>query len=303
MVKRAFLHLYYKANRTFEEVKALGRGLERHGWEVYAGDHKAFTGADLVLQWNIRNGELVNKVLDAGGESCILETSYIEPRREYCSLGFGYGINNRLRHYGPFEDASRWNRLFKDRMKPWREPQTGPVLIMGQTPGDMALQRYVNFWDWVARTYNDLTEAGYDVRLRPHPNTSPHMIKRRGMRMKKWQRNVVHADEDRLYRGLHKVLEDGIAIETGKTLEQALDEAAFTYTFNSNSGVDSVLHGTPAVAVDAGAMAYDVTSRHWNDIVRPDREAWAHALAWKQWTRGELESGEAWAHVCPPHLS
>jgi hypothetical protein len=187
-------------------------------------------------------------------------------------------------------------------MKPWRIRDSGPVVIMGQTPGDMALQRYVNFWEWVAKTYNELIELGHDVRLRPHPNTSPHMIKRHGMRMKKWQRNVVHADEDRLYRGLHEALDQGIAIEAGKTLAQALDEAKFCVTFNSNSGVDAVLSGCPAYAADPGSMAYDVTSRRLDAIVTPDREAWARWLSWCQWTRDELESGEAWEHACPPHL-
>lgn len=301
MVKRAFCHLYYKANRTFEEVKALGRGLERHGWEVYAGDHTAFTGADLVLQWNIRNGEIVQKTLEAGGEACILETSYIEPRRDYCSVGFGYGINNRLRHYGPFEDSSRWTRLFQDRMKPWRKRDSGPVVIMGQTPGDMSLKARVNFFDWVYETYAALIDRGHDVIFRPHPNMGPGLASR--MRAKRrLQKNVVHADEDLLYRGLHKALEAGMRVEQGKALAVALEDAQNVVVFNSNSGVDSVLSGCPTVAMDAGSMAWDVTGHTLDDIVMPDRMAWAHALAWKQFTQDELKSGEAWEYACPPHL-
>lgn len=302
-MKRAFLHLYYKANRTFEEVKALGRGLERHGWEVYAGDHRSFSGADLVVQWNIRKGELIKQTLTEGGEACVLETSYLEPRREYCSLGFGYGINNRLRHYGPFDDGSRWERLFQERMKPWRVRESGPVIIMGQTPGDMALMEHVNFFDWVARTYNALIEMGHDVKFRPHPNVGPHLLRRHGMRAWKWQRNVVHADEEALYRGLHKALEEGMEVQTGgQTLSEALDTAKFSVTFNSNSGVDSVLAGCPAYAEDIGSMAFDMTSRELGAIVTPDREAWTRWLSWCQWSREELESGEAWEHVVPPNL-
>jgi hypothetical protein len=302
-VKRAFLHFYFKAGRTFNEVRLFGEGLKRHGWDVYGGDHRAFEGTDLICQWNLRNGELVHKVLDSGGEAAILETSYIEPRAEHCSLGFGYGINNRLRHYGPFEDGSRWERKFQERMKPWRVRDDGPVIIMGQMPGDMALQQYVNFYDWTARIFNELVARGHDVKFRPHPNASPHHLKRVGQRVRKWQKNVVHADEDALWRGLLAAIDAGMEIDTGKQpLVEALDAAKFVCTFNSNSGVDAVLNGCPAYSADPGSMAWDVTSHRLDDIVTPDREAWAHALAWKQYTREELESGEAWEHACPPHL-
>ena len=301
-MKRAFLHLYFKAGRSFNEVRLFGEGLKRHGWEVYAGDHTQFTGTDLIVQWNIRNGELVKRVLADGGEACILETSYIEPRKEYCSVGFGYGVNKRLRHYGPFTDDRRWQARFADRLKPWREPVSGPVLIMGQTPGDMALKSHVNFFDWVARVYNELTKLGHDVRYRPHPNTGPHLLKRHGQRAKKWQRVCVHADEEQLYRGLHLALDEGMKIEATKTLEQALNEAGHVVTFNSNSGVDAVLHGVPAITMDEGAMAWDVAGHKLGEIVRPDRERWAHWLSWCQWTPDELESGVCWEHAAPPHM-
>jgi hypothetical protein len=167
----------------------------------------------------------------------------------------------------------------------------------------MALKAQVNFFDWVAHTYNALIDLGHEVKFRSHPNVGPHLLKRHGMRAKKWQRNVVHADEEMLYRGLHKALEEGMDVQTGKqSLSEALEAAQSVVTFNSNSGVDAVLSGCPTYAADPGSMAYDMTSRQLGAIVTPDREAWARWLSWCQFTRDELESGEAWEHCCPPHL-
>jgi hypothetical protein len=40
-------------------------------------------------------------------------------------------------------------------------------------------------------------------------------------------------------------------------------------------------------------MAWDVTAHKLGEIAKPDREQWAHDLAWKQWALTEIESGAA----------
>lgn len=303
-MKRAFLHLYRKTIHSHPEVLIFGKGLERYGWTITSGkatdcpEH-----IDLLVQWGMRDSGLVKRTLDRGGETCILEMPYIEPRRQYVSVGFGYGINNRLRHYGPFDDDSRWNEHFAHRTKPWREPQEGPVLIMGQCPGDMALRGHEPFFYWVRDTFRGLKALGADPLFRPHPVMNARgLFEQRRRRRREW-RTCVHADEEHIWTPWFEALDEGLQVmQDGTSLDQALNEASYVVTFNSNSGVDSVLHGVPAVTMDEGAMAWDVTGHALGEVIRPDREQWARAIAWKQWTHDEIERGICWDTVCPPHL-
>jgi len=298
-MKCAFLHLYAKSHKSHAEVVSFGRGLVRHGWCVEAGEPPGVEAHyDLIVQWGARVEPMA-----VSDEICTLETSYIEPRSKYCSVGFGHGINNRLRHYGPFEDASRWNERFSDCVKPWRDKSDGNTLIMGQCPGDMALKGHEPFFHWVLATFRALKEEGIDPIYRAHPNMSAAGLIARRDRMRKEWKMCVHRDEEHIWAPWLIALDEGLTVMAdGIPLAEALAETRSVVTFNSNSGVDAVLSGVPAVTMDRGAMAWDVTGHMPAEIVRPDRTAWAHALAWKQWTKDELESGAAWDIVCPPHL-
>jgi hypothetical protein len=84
----------------------------------------------------------------------------------------------------------------------------------------------------------------------------------------------------------------GTEQDTGP-LQDALARAAVVVTWNSNTGVDALLAGKPVVALGEGAMAAPLAARELGGRCDPDREAWAHALAWKQWTLDEIRSGDA----------
>jgi len=295
---KAFLHTYRKALANHADVFAFGEGLKRHGWEVSSGEASEYRGSDLIVQWNVRHDALL--LNSRGAETCILETSYLEPRRDYVSVSFGTAINNRNRFYGPFDDPSRWDERFAKALKPYPDETDGPVLIMGQMPGDMAVKPYVNFFDWVYDVYRHYKER-YDVRFRPHP----------GMKLPvkpkahKWAKVCVHPDEFDLWRGWERAIPDGLQMDMSRGLEDALAGARHVVTFNSNSGVDAVLAGRPAIAIDRGSMAWPVAGHKLDEVFAPDeasRLQWARALAWKQWTRDEIESGRAWEYVRPPHM-
>lgn len=76
-----------------------------------------------------------------------------------------------------------------------------------------------------------------------------------------------------------------------------LDGARCAVTWNSNSGVVSILMGVPAIAMDAGSMAWDVAGHELKQPPMPDRTAWAHAMAWKQWSLDEMKSGYCWEMI------
>lgn len=72
-------------------------------------------------------------------------------------------------------------------------------------------------------------------------------------------------------------------------------ENAVAVTLNSSIGVKCVIEGIPTITMDEGAMAWDVTGHSLDDIRTPDREAWAHRLAWTQWSDDEIREGDLWA--------
>lgn len=83
------------------------------------------------------------------------------------------------------------------------------------------------------------------------------------------------------------------------TLADQLAGSGLCVTYNSTAGVEAVLAGVPTVTLDEGAMAWPVTSHALAHQRWPDREAWAHDLAWTQWTREEIARGDAWAALGP----
>jgi hypothetical protein len=82
-----------------------------------------------------------------------------------------------------------------------------------------------------------------------------------------------------------------------RPLSDELNEAQFVVTWNSNAAVEAILAGVPAVGRDEGSMAWDVAGHSLSVPPKPNREAWAHALAWKQWGKAEMISGYCWEHV------
>jgi hypothetical protein len=141
------------------------------------------------------------------------------------------------------------------------------VLILGQVTGDASISGVVNIWGWYQETAVALKKAGHEVRFRKHP--------------KEPQRRVLPTMK-----------------QVGGTLDEALAKAKWAVTFNSNSGVDAVLAGTPAVTINKGSMAWAVTGHKPTEPPpMPDRTAWAYRIAYCQWSLDEIRNGDAWEHL------
>lgn len=247
---------------------AFGDGLKRHGWDVeYSLTWRA---SDLYVQWGVRRRHELAAQRETGGDICIVERGYLPDRFHWCSVGFGGGLNGRAEFRGTSTDPARLHKHYPGILKPWRETD-GYALIMGQVPGDMSLQPIGGRLDaWYVLAAAELRQAGWDVRYRPHPSA---LARGRGRGPK------------------------GITVTEG-TLDEALAGAGVVVTYNSNSAVDAVLAGVPAITMDEGSMAWPVTTHDLAAVpVRPDREAWAARLAWCQWSLEEMRSGECWDAV------
>jgi hypothetical protein len=243
--------------------QAFAGGLRRHGWQAeIVSDYRP---ADLLVMWGVRHQGDIAEQRRRGGEVCIVERGYVGDRFKWSSVSFGGGLNGRGIYRGPHGDGSRWERHFGHLMQPWNceRSHNGYALVIGQVPGDSSIKG-VDIEGFYRRA---MTTYGQAARFRPHPHVKPA---------------------------------DGAAkMEAARaSLVEDLAGAACVVTWNSNTAVDAVLAGVPAVAVDQGSMAWAVTGHELGvQPPKPDRTAWAHWLAWTQWTREEIASGECWATV------
>lgn len=246
-----------------EIMSALAAGMRACGDSVEFFDSRTQpkrTHFDGIAIWGWRRARQYHQ---QGWRVLVVERAYMLDRFSWYSLGWD-GLNGRAMFPRPEDSGARWGRHFAHLMQPWRE-RDGYALIMGQVVHDQAV-RGINFSAWAERTAQALRRSGLVARFRPHPN-----MPRASCRS--------------------APLLEG-------TLGDALAGAAVVVTYNSNSAVDAVLAGVPAVSMDPGSMAYAVTSHDIaRPIVRPDRAAWAHRMAYTQWRPEELSTGEAWSHL------
>lgn len=212
-----------------------------------------------VAVWGWRQGKTLRQ---RGHEVLVIERGYLGDRFKWTSLAWN-GLNGNATF--PDVDATRDRFDSMAEMRPWKEGGEY-VLILGQVPGDASLQgkdMMPYYEQWAKKAAE---KYSMPVKFRQHPQAV-----KRGYRQ-----NLRYADD----------LSHG-------SLENALDNAFVTICWNSNSAVDSVLHGVPAVTLDKGAMAWDVSAHNIGEIIKPDRNKWASNLAWKQWSLDEIKSGEA----------
>lgn len=268
------MRIYIQVNNASHQrlhATALRDGFKKHGIDCEFGPRGSAPASkcDIAAVWGYKPPQLMKSIKDSGVGLLICERGYLPDRMVFTSLGFG-GLNNRAKFPACADNGERFNRLWPGLIKPWR---TGGeyVLICGQVPGDAALYN-VNFDDWAQKVSYQLREKQEQVVFRPHP-----FLVRNG---RPWK-SPIGAKQSKV-----------------NTLQQDLAGAKLCVTYNSNSGVESVLFGVPTVTMDEGAMAWDVTSHSIEEEpVRPEREAWAHRLSWCNWTLAEIASGEAWEQL------
>ena len=213
---------------------------------------------ELAVMWSHRNTALIRQQRQSGRQYLVMEAGYIGNRLENTSIGYN-GLNGYADFCVEAVPADRWCR-FADLMKPWR---TGGeyYLLIGQVPGDASLKGN-DMSQWLRQIPTEI--KGLPVYYRPHPLGAANTHHRR--------------------------------IEG--SLSAALDSARAVITFNSNTAVEAVLAGVPAITLDRGSMAWEVSSHSLEGaLVMPPRQRWAERLAYCQWTQQEIESGAAWAHL------
>lgn len=247
------------APHQLRHQEVMAAGLKKLGVPVKLA-HSLKADTQFVACWGWRHGK---QMRDQGHEVIVMERAYLGDRFLWTSLAW-----NGLNGHGDFgtqpnDGGARFSDNFG--MKPWRTTPGKNVLIMGQVPGDASLQgrNMMPWYEAVATLAADAYQL--PVMFRQHPGAI-----KRGIRQ-----NPRHC-----------------AKSFGE-LDEALNEAHVVITFNSNSAVDAVIAGVPAITMDKGTMAWDVTAHTIGDRVMPDRTEWANKLAWKQWQLNEIMDGSA----------
>lgn len=247
------------AQHQMAHAQAMAEGLKRHGIKTtVTANPPCYTKA--VVCWGWRMGLRLKL---QGKRVLVMERGYLGDRFAWTSLGWD-GLNGLAKFHAPDDGGERFRKHFGP-LQPWKEGGEY-ALVVGQVAGDASL-RGKNLVPWYAQMAALLGDQGHHVVFRPHP---------------------------RGHSGRMKI--KGAETRTGD-LAEALAGAKFVVTFNSNTGVDAVVAGVPAIVMDEGGMAYPVAGHRLGEIVRPEREAWAHRLAWCQWRLDEMRSGEAWEVV------
>lgn len=265
-MKRAICLTVRHLEHQVQWAGAFRDGLRRHGWQIYMTDNQHYAGGgDLYISWSTRHVHFNAQAKRARAEIIILERGYMDDRYEWTSISFGGQLNGRATFRGPFEDGSRFEKLFAHHMKPWRQKPKGYALILGQLSGDMAMKN-VNPVAFYQRAKNSFSAIRVPTKFRAHP----HLLPKHGKKA--------------LQQGEQSLLDD-------------LAGACCAVTWNSSAGVKAVLAGVPTVAMDEGSMAYEVTGHELAIPPTPDRTKWAHALAWKQWLIDEVASGYCWDNI------
>jgi hypothetical protein len=219
-------------------------------------------------------GNVIQKQKESGKRTIVLETGYINrgdgPDNHYAA-GFD-GLNGRADFNNCDSPSDRWEKLGV-QLKPWKRGSR--IILCGQIPWDAAVD-HTNHLQWLKNKILDIHEyTDREIVFRPHPKYANREI-------------LNHIDRSFICRWSTESLLDD------------LQDAWCVMTFNSNSGVEAAIEGVPVFVDDCGSMAFPVANRsiiYIDNPKTPEREQWAHNLAYCQWTLDEMRSGETWNHL------
>ena len=243
--------------------------------DVWFGDLDNYEPSDLAVVFgtykkqipvSYRRGHVVHEQKKHGLDTIIIETGYLN-RGAGAHHHYAVGLNG-LNGRADFKNKnSPGDRAAQFKVKPWRE-NGNHILVCGQVPWDASVD-HIDFQKWaqhIVEVTNGLTDRPIIYRSHPLGKTPAPFGSRPSQNY--W-------------------------------LEDDLKDCWCVVTFNSNSGVDAIMAGVPAVAMDEGSMILPVstTISQINAPSKPDREQWLNDLSYAQWTPDEIAAGLTWAHL------
>ena len=284
------------SSHNFPPMQAFAQGVEAHGdrvisrnFSMYKSD--SYEKCDVCIVFgmqkpvttifeNQRAHQTPVYVVDMGYvKRGTTQASRENPDDIYWSVGLN-GLNGKAESVRA-TPGDRWDKL-KAPLQPWQAAGTGEYLLLcGQKNHDAALGDLdpFDFGFYVAARLRRTVELScLPLRYRPHPDSTS-------------SRKIPHTEQ------------------VDSSIQEDLAGASLVLAYNSNILTDAVIAGVPAVALGSGAMIepiapvvqYDsMSDLEWGRELkarlelRPDRQQWAHDLAYRQWNLTELADGAAW---------
>ena len=245
--------------------------------DTWIGDLDNYEPSDIAVVFgtfkkqvpiSFRRGHVVREQKRLGLDTVLLETGYLNrgagPQHHY-AVGLN-GLNGRA-DFNNKNCPDNRAQPFMHMLKPWRQDGEH-ILLCGQVPWDASVD-HIDFLKWVESTTRTIMrQSKRPIIYRPHPlaKTPPP-----------W----------------------GVKLSTNYWLQDDLKDCWCVVTFNSNSGVEAIVGGVPAVAMDEGSMIMGVETNigQIESPRMPDRQQWLNNLCYAQWTPEEMKEGMAWDHL------
>lgn len=197
----------------------------------------------------------------------------------------------------------RWNWLCKEygiERNDWKS-NGEHILLLLQKPGDSSLNNlfvkygYRSYWAWAEDQVKEIRKhTDRKIIIRPHINQQ--------------QNGYNHATDissrySNCFVSENYQWNPDFGASGGSGLQKDLENAWCSVIYNSLSGVESVLSGTPVIALDKGAMCWPVAHHKLSNIENLNRnidiDQWLYDCAYTTWTGDEFHSGKVWEHLKP----
>jgi len=282
-------------NRFKEALHLFAEGIRQSGDECIVSESYQYEECDCAIffgSWKSRNTtwhtiktEIVNKVknfivletpiLGRGPVSDIMQDDW-----------YRIGLNGFLYNTGNFNNknmpSDRWKKISKEfnlSIEDWKE-NDGPVLVVLQLPGDASLQG------------NDISKWAKQTCIDVRKYTKRDIILRTPQLPRSFDLNFIK-EIDNIY------LQEG----TKENLQTTINQSNLIITYSSGLGVESVLSGTPTIAMSPASFVYSITEHAItrksinHPFLSAYRDQWAHDLSYAQWNLEEIQRGAPWNHL------
>lgn len=232
--------------------EAFVQGLRRHNVNhMHVSAYNNARKTDLAVFWSHHRKQIIHKQFHNEKDYLCLERGYID-RMNFASASLN-GLHGLSEDYVYKHDNVR---ILKHgwRAKKYKR-NDGPIVIMGQVPGDASLWG-LNIHGWARAKAQELIQYHDDVLFKPHPHDKSDITKK----------------PCRITRA---------------PIEEVLRTAKWVVTYTSTAGIDAVMEGVPAIADGEGSMIYDLHEYK-------SKEDWLRWLSYRQWSREEYKNGDFW---------
>ena len=190
------------------------------------------------------------------------------------------GINRDADFANQTFDDGRWKK-FGIEFQPWK--QTGNVIvILGQHNNSEQWRGLPNMKKWITQQIREIRKyTDRPILIRPHPRNPVEVAvdEFKNIRVSQPKRDWATYDDT----DFKKILKSTWAV----------------VNHSSNPAIESVINGIP-VFVSESSLCYDVGNYSYADINRPampNREQWAHRLAYTEWWTDEIREGKPWSRI------